>query len=161
MAETNKKEAGLTNKKEAGLAVFEAGLTALGLGYVHGRKGTMPEKAKIPLDGAVAAVGILAGTFGGKYVGGEGVAKHLRAAGTGALSYFLGSLGGQWGQKARFKAKDKDGKSELQGPPLPAWLPEDQRKAAEAATPWRNNRTITAGIPNVSPFAAAQRPFGY
>lgn len=122
-------------QKRAALAALESGATALGLGYLHGRKGAMPEKWKIPLDGAVGAAGVLLGVFGGKYIGGDKVARHITAIGTGALSYFMGSLGGQFGQKARFKAK------ELTAPPG-KYLTGDEK---DTSAPWRNNRTITAG----------------
>lgn len=103
------------NNMEQALQSLEVGGAALGLGFVHGRKGTMPEKFGVPLD-LGAAIGLHLLAFSG-YT--KGAAKHLHALGDGALAYYLGSLGGQWGQKRRKAA------GELTG----------------AATP----RTITAG----------------
>ncbi len=144
----------MSDRKAAAIAAFEAGGAALALGYYHGRKGEMPEKFKIPLD-AAAGVGLtLLGLFGGKYIGGESVAKHLTATGTGALSYFFGSLGGQFGQKARWKA------GEMKGPGGP-YLTGNDKIAGDASqygvddkgNPqyWRNSRTITAGAPVAGP----------
>lgn len=156
-------------QKRAALAAFESGGTALGLGYLHGRKGTMPEKWKIPLDGAVAAGGVLLGVFGGKYIGGDKVARHVTAVGVGALSYFFGSLGGQFGQKARFKA------GEMKGPAGP-YLTGDEKKFDPSlvytdkdgkAKQWRDSRTITAGWQAPRAQAAWQQhmqptaPYGY
>lgn len=102
---------------EQALQSLEVGGAAFGLGFVHGRKGTMPEKFGVPLD-LGAAIGLHLLAFSG-YT--KGAAKHLHALGDGALAYYLGSLGGQWGQRRRKAA------GELTG----------------AATP----RTITAGSP--------------
>lgn len=151
-------------QKKAAVAVLEAGLTALGLGYVHGRKGEMPSRWKIPLDAAVGAGGVLLGVLGGKYIGGDKVARHLVALGTGGVSYFMGSLGGQFGQKARFKAK------ELRGPAGPYLTGDEKDASTQYVGPdgkpasWRNNRTITAGFGYGQPQSRAAwqpAPVGY
>lgn len=142
-----------TGKKGAALALLEGGATAAGLGYLHGRKGSMPEKYKIPLDAALGVGLPLLGIFGGKYIGGERVSKHLVAAGSGALFYFLGSLGGQFGQKARAKAGEMKGAQGqyLTGAKDPvAGVDYDPA----TGTGWRTSRTITAGMPVSGPVSA-------
>lgn len=135
------------NKKAAALAAFESIGAAGLLGWVHGRKGQMPEKYKVPLDGGVGAALVLAGIFGSgnKYL--KMVAPHALAVGTGALSYFFGSLGGQFGQKARFKAGEM--KSPYPGPYLTG-------NENDPNKDWRNNRTITAGMPVAGPVNGQQ-----
>lgn len=104
--------------KETGktaLRSVEVGGAAFGLGFLHGRKGNMPEKFGVPLD-LGAAIGLHLLAFSG-YT--KGAAQHLHALGDGALAYYFGSLGGQYGQK--------------------------KRKAAGELTGASNPRTITAG----------------
>lgn len=134
-------------KKAAALAAFESVGSAAVLGYVHGRQGKMPEKYKVPLDAAVGVAGVLAGVFGtgNKYL--KMAAPHLLAVGVGALSYFGGSLGGQFGQKARFKAGEM--KSPYPGPYLTG-------NENDPNKDWRDARTITAGAPVAGPVGAGQ-----
>jgi hypothetical protein len=129
--------------KTAAVAALESCVAAGALGYLHGRKGQMPTYGKIPLDGIVGGALALVGLFGKRVGLPESVTVHALGLGTGALTYLSGSIGGQFGQKARIKA------NELQGPPG-AYL-----KEGDTSAPWRNSRTITGGMPTSGPAGAA------
>ena len=143
---------------KAGLLCFvEASGTSLLLGYLHGRKGEMPSKANVPLDAAVGfGMAVLAAVLGpklgkSKILGGT-PQDHMFNIATGSACYFSGSMGGQMGQKARLKAKELTGP---QGADAVRWNGGDEaaQKAAALANPWRNNRTITAGVPGAMPMS--------
>jgi hypothetical protein len=113
------------------LAAMTVGGTSFGLGYLHGRKGNMPEKWNIPLDLAIGVGAHLATMFG---VIPKGLAGHVRNIGNGGLGYYFGSLGGQLGQKARKDASELTGVANKRtitagwagpalGPKNKAWAP--------------------------------------
>lgn len=76
--------------------------TAFLFGFLHGRKGGMPETAKVPWDLGTAALMHVLGFAG---VGEDQDAPwHLHNVGNGALSYYTGSMGAQIGQRMRRSA---------------------------------------------------------
>lgn len=98
--------------------------TSFLFGFLHGRKGGMPETAKVPWDLGTAALMHVLGFAGiGAGVGGtEGETDapwHMHNVGNGALAYYTGSMGAQIGQRMRKAAKNPDGTSQLTGVATP------------------------------------------
>jgi hypothetical protein len=117
---------------EKATAIVEVGAAAFGLGFLHGRKGGMPETFGIPWDLGSAALLHLLGFSG--YA--EGYEQHLHNLGNGALAYYVGSMGAQIGQKMRQEVKTGD--DAWKGSPF---TEEEAKKRGLGV------RTITAGTP--------------
>lgn len=71
------------------------------MGLIHGRKGEMPKFGPVPAD---AAIGVGAALLGASGVGGSNVSRHAFSVAKGTLSYFVGSIFAQVGQKMRKNA---------------------------------------------------------
>jgi len=83
--------------------------TSFLFGFLHGRKGGMPETARVPWDLGTAA---LMHTLGFAGIGEEQDAPfHLHNVGNGALWYYTGSMGAQIGQRMRKSAGQLTGKA--------------------------------------------------
>jgi hypothetical protein len=76
------------------------------MGLIHGRKGEMPKFGPIPAD---AGIGLGAALLGASGVGGHKVSRHAFNVAKGTLSYFVGSIFAQVGQKMRKNAGELTG----------------------------------------------------
>lgn len=76
------------------------------MGLIHGRKGEMPKIGPVPADAAIGVGSALIGVSG---VGGHQVQRHAFNVAKGTLSYFVGSIFAQVGQKMRVSAKEMVG----------------------------------------------------
>lgn len=78
------------------------------MGLIHGRKGEMPKFGPVPADAAIGFGSILIGASG---LGGSKVTRQAFNVAKGTLSYFVGSIFAQVGQKMRKNAKELTGET--------------------------------------------------